>query len=445
MQFDNFVSLENLNIKLKAAVATSEYDEIIKKNVLNKFEIINFENDALLLFIPNINSYQISKLAAEEAIKEIVKESFGIDIVQITHEKQMFSQKQEEQLSDKKNSTLNYSFTFENLYKGSFNKLAYQVAQKIINENIGFNIFFINSRTGMGKTHLANAICIEYEKIGLTSQIIKPSNYDTQFAMLLKRNIPEEKVEFVQKLIDYDILVFDDFQNYKTKPKTFEFINDVIEERKTRDKLTIICSNEKPEVLRQSFDERLIARLEEGMVLEIQSPSSEEYYKILLFMLEKNGWDIKLFDEKALRDLVDIDVDNINKIRGMVIIIDTFSSNIKKHKVYSYKVLSNYFEKLKNHKVVDEKTIIKVVSNYFNIPDKAILSKKRKAEVSRARHIVMYFLTYMLKLTQVKIAEIFKCDHSAVTYAVKKIENEREKNQTLKTVIKTINLLINNN
>ncbi|WP_027333981.1 DnaA ATPase domain-containing protein [Mycoplasma elephantis] len=442
MKIEEDINLENLNLKLKQAALAFDCDEIIKKNVLNKFEIINFDNNEILLFIPNTNSYQISKDSVQILIKSILKKEFDIESFYITHERKILPMKE---VKLKNNETLNYSMTFDNLYKGNFNKLAYQVSKKITDENIGFNIFFINSRTGMGKTHLANAVCLEYEKIGLTSLIIKPSNYDIKFATILKRNIPEEKSVFVKKLINYDILVFDDFQNYKTKPKTFEFINDIIEERKTRDKLTIICSDEKPDVLRQSFDERLISRLEEGMVLEIQQPSSEEYFKILQFMLEKNGWDIKLFDEKALHDLVDMDVDNINKIRGMVITLDTFSSSIKKHKVYSYKVLSNYFDKLRNNKVIDEKTIIKVVCNYFNLLEKNVLSKVRKSEISRARHIIMYFMTYMLKYTQIKIANIFKCDHSAVTYAIKKIENSKEKDPNLKQVIKTINLLIKTN
>lgn len=436
----NLPELELKNIKFQQAVEKSEADEIIKKNILRKIEIVDINQEQIILKIENSNAFKLGKEAALEFLPQIVAKIFTSNTkFELVHE---FSKKPKK-IKVIKDKNIIKSFDFANYYHGNFNKLIYNTAQKIINDGVDFNLLMIHSRSGMGKTHIANAICLELQKQDMTAEIIKPSSYNSQFALMLTKNDPNEKIEMINELVSYDILVFDDFQVYKSKPKTFEFINDIIEQRKSNNKFTIICSSETPEMLKNSFDERLISRIEEGIVLEIQTPSNEEYFKILCFMLEKANWEIELFDEQALWDLIDIDVTNIIKIKGMTRLLTTFANDIKKHKFYSKQVLSNYFSKLKRKKPFDENTILNVIGNYYNIPVKNILSKTRKANIVKARHIIMYFLTYKMKYTQLKIAQLFNCDHSAVAYAVKKVEKERDSSSVTKAAIKAIDTLIN--
>lgn len=280
----NLPELELKNIKFQQAVEKSEADEIIKKNILRKIEIVDINQEQIILKIENSNAFKLGKEAALEFLPQIVAKIFTSSTkFELVHE---FSKKPKK-IKVIKDKNIIKSFDFANYYHGNFNKLIYNTAQKIINDGVDFNLLMIHSRSGMGKTHIANAICLELQKQDMTAEIIKPSSYNSQFALMLTKNDPNEKIEMINELVSYDILVFDDFQVYKSKPKTFEFINDIIEQRKSNNKFTIICSSETPEMLKNSFDERLISRIEEGIVLEIQTPSNEEYFKILCFMLEK--------------------------------------------------------------------------------------------------------------------------------------------------------------
>lgn len=450
MEFDNVknLSLEALNMLFKQEANTITNDEVIKKNILMKFTLVKISNNRVYLLINNSKSYQIGKDAIVAFLNDIIRNIFGntftYTVIHNVNELKEISTNDVKEIKIKINNVkdTNTSSTFENYFKSTFNNKVIDSVVRIMNNEIKMNIIFISGKSGLGKTHLASAICNEYTKVEKTTLIFRPSSTAQELIVVLNKNDPIEKKNYMDTLINLDVLVFDDFQSYKTKPKTFEFINDVIEERKLKNKLTVIIADETPSYLRQAFDERLITRIQEGLVLEIKQPSSDELFKVLKFLLGESGWNPDKFDQEALKNLIDIDINNIRAVKGLINHLDVSRREFEKYEFYSRKILSEVFDKLNKKDVIDWKHILNKICQYYGVRTEIVLGKTRKQKIVFVRYLAMYFMVYELKMTQTKIAEIFECDHSTVSHGLKKTEKSLSEKSTTRSAINAIKDII---
>lgn len=456
MDFESYISI--LNEKFHQYMSQLDIDEIIYKNIIQKLQIIDLKNNVIHFYIANSPTFKICKEDVENIISKNINQidqEFK-DFV-IIHELQNEAVKEtefigseiNENIKQQKNteynfiSDLNEEMNFENYYVGKFNKTPYTVARRIIDSTINTNMIFIVGSHGLGKTHLVNAVCLELQQLGLIAQILRTSKQN-EISMLLKRNLPEEKDEYISKYLVPDLLIIDDLQEYKNKVKTFEFLNDIIETRKDNNKLTIICASERAELLKESFNERLVNKLVEGVTLEIKKPSVEEMYKILIFMLQKANWDINKFEKTTLSDLINLNVNTINKLKGYLVTLNMFENNIKKHEIYTKEILSKYINELNNNKQINEDKIVKTIANYYNIDAKSILGETRTKNIVRARHFLVYFLKNKLKYKQNKIAKILNRNHSTIVYILKEMEMKKEFKESIRSAISAIDNLLEN-
>ncbi|MDJ1647341.1 DnaA ATPase domain-containing protein [Mycoplasma phocimorsus] len=455
MNSKDYISL--LNEKFQLHAAGLDIDEIVYKNIIKKLEIVDLKENTIYFYINNSPSFKICKddveIILKKNIKYIDENLINFEIVHDLNKKdktleetQLKNEQVEEQafkITVKQNLDLNPELSLKNYYVGKFNKTPYTVAKKIIDSTLTTNMIFIVGTHGVGKTHLVNAICLELEQKGLTVQIIKTSKQN-EFSMLLKRNMPEEKAEYISNYLLPDLLVIDDLQEYKTKVKTFEFLNDIIEARKDNNKLTIICASERAELLKESFNERLVNKLVEGVTVEIKKPSVDEMYKILIFMLKNANWDINKFEKCTLNSLINLNVNTINKLKGYLVTLNMFETNIKKHDVYSKEILSKYINELNNNNEINEDKIIKTIANYYNIDAKKMLGSSRIKTIVRARHFLVYFLKNKLKYKQIKIGKLLNKNHSTIVYILKEMEIKKEEKESIRSAISAIDNLIEN-
>ena len=168
---------------------------------------------------------------------------------------------------------LNPCYTFENFVEGVSNKLARTVGLSIA-ENPGqatFNPFFLYGPSGVGKTHLANAIGIRLRELYPEKRVLFVSAhiFQTQYTESVRQNKFNDFLHFYQTI---DVLIVDDVQELttaKTQQTFFHIFNHLQQNRK---QLVMTC--DRPPVLFEGIEERMLTRFKWGMIAELEKPDT---------------------------------------------------------------------------------------------------------------------------------------------------------------------------
>ncbi len=180
-------------------------------------------------------------------------------------------------------SGLNPEYTLENFVVGDFNKSAYN-AVCAISKNLGtiYNPLFIYGSTGLGKTHLINALGNLYKSRFPNKKIkyIESNDFTRDVFQALTKggNFVEE---LKREYSSYDLLLIDDIQYLAGKEKTNEIFFNIFNNLVRHNKQIIITSDKNPEQL-DSLEERMVSRFSSGLTIKIESPESEVLKRIII-------------------------------------------------------------------------------------------------------------------------------------------------------------------
>ena len=332
-------------------------------------------------------------------------------------------------------TNLNSRYTFSNFVVGSFNELAFAAAQAIV-ENPGkvYNPLFVYGGVGLGKTHLlqatGNEILKKYKDLE-----IRYFQVNTLISEIIN-SIKNRKIEeFKKSFQEIDVLILDDVQFLAGKEKTQEEFFFIFNSLYEKGKQIIISSDRPPKAI-PSLEERLRSRFEGGMIADISLPDFETRMAILKVKIKERG--ISISDE-ILNYIATNVKNNIREMEGALNVLTTFVKmqqkelNLKTAK----SLLRNFISPLP--KVSNIKKVIKVISEFYGIEEKEIVSHSRKWEIVKPRQIAMYILREDFKYSFPTIARrLGGKDHTTAIHAVEKIKKEMEKNDELKEEIKVI-------
>ena len=328
---------------------------------------------------------------------------------------------------------LHPSYTMDNFVEGNSNCVAKASAMTIA-QNPGktaFNPFFIYGGSGLGKTHLAQAIGWEVKKNHPEKVVLYVTTnvFQRQFTDAQLKNEINDFLHFYQLI---DVLILDDIQELAGKRATQNTFFHIFDELHRAGKQLILTSDRSPAELKD-VEERLLTRFRWGLSVEMRAPDFETRLRIARFKARKEGID---FSEEILESICRHVDSNVRELEGaMVSLLAQATFN---HRDLTPEVVQEILGKM----VKDQKQELTVeriqeaVCEYFNIAPDVLQSKTRKREVVQARQLAMYFCKNYTNASLASIGkQIGKKDHTTVLYACKAVTDLLETNRTFRNQV----------
>lgn len=311
---------------------------------------------------------------------------------------------------------LNPLYSFENFIEGECNRLA-RSAGLNISENPGkgtFNPLFLYGGSGLGKTHLAQAIGIAIkrhfpEKIVL---YVSANRFMTQYvdATTVKNKLTDF-LHFYQMI---DVLIIDDVHEFSGKTGTQNAFFHIFSHLHSSGKQLILTSDKAPVDL-QDLEMRLLSRFKWGLLAELLPPDYNTRVAILKAKSYKDGISLP---EDVISYIASRVSTNMREIEGTLISLLAHSTLMNKQ--INLELAESLIEKLvtRNKPEITVDRIQKVVCEYFKIEPQQFLSSSRKRELVQARQISMYLSRNLTKNSLASIgSQTGGRDHATVLHA----------------------------
>lgn len=337
---------------------------------------------------------------------------------------------------------LNLDQNFSNFIVGKSNMQA-QVASLTCSKNLGlmYNPLFIYGNSGLGKTHLLNAIGNEvrstypYAKIGF---IAGQDFIDA----LMKASNDKTIDEFKESFEDLDLLLIDDIQFIAKRPFPQEVFFSIFSKLVNNRKQICMTADKKPKEI-SGIEERLLSRFNQGLNVNIESPEYETSIKILKMKIANNVSITEQIDDDVLSYIASTYSQDVRSLEGainrLLFYYIGFRGPDDDH--ITLKLAKEAFkddnEEIKNELSISK--IRKTVCDYYNITKQQITSANRTKNIAIPRHIAMYLCRKLLDAPYKEIGNEFgKRDHSTVISAIEKVEQLIKTDSTYLTAINDI-------
>ena len=330
-------------------------------------------------------------------------------------------------------------YTFDNYVEGSSNKLSRTAAESVaMLPGKTFNPLFIHGASGVGKTHLVNAIGTRIKQLHphLRVLYISAHLFQVQYTdSILHKNF-NDFMRFYQSI---DILIIDDIQEFAGLPGTQNAFFHIFNHLHLNGKQLIMTSDRSPAQLK-GMEERLITRFKWGLSAEIERPDLELRKNILRNKIRHDG--LK-FPEEVISYIAEHVNASVRDLEGIVVSLMAHSTinNRDIDLELAHKVLGNISEYEKEPITIEK--IIKSVADYYKVDINSVNTKSRKREIVLVRQTSMYLAKKHLDLSTSKIGyHIGRRDHATVLHACKTIANLLDTDKQFRNEMKEIETML---
>ena len=328
-------------------------------------------------------------------------------------------------------TNLSPDYTFETLVEGKGNQLAVNVAKSIAEKpgDSMYNPFFVYGSTGLGKTHLVQAIGNELLRLNPKAKVryMHSDEYLKTFMATVRNKTWDT---FKQQYLHYNLLIIDDIQFISGKDRTMEEFFFLFEHFHSRDQQIILTCDQLPSSL-EDMDKRLVSRFSWGMTIRLEPPELEMRVDIL----ERKAHAVGIMLEEDAATFIAQNVkQNVRELEGAlnrVIARCRFS----KKSVIDIDLAADALQDIvaSNYKPITVELIMKAVADHYHISIRDILGKKRSRNLARPRQIAMAITKELTNLSLPAIGDAFGGrDHTTVMHAVKTIAKLRLEEPELK-------------
>ncbi len=326
---------------------------------------------------------------------------------------------------------LNPSYRFENFIEGASNQFVKSAALGIAGRpGRSYNPLFIHGGVGLGKTHLLHAIghyARQHHK-KLRVQCITTEGFINDLVDSLRSKSVDKMKRFYRSL---DILLVDDIQFLQNRLNFEEEFCNTFESLINQNKQIVITSDKPPGQLKLS--ERIVARMEWGLVAHVGMPDLETRVAILQHKAEQKG--LKIPNQVAFFIAEHI-FSNVRQLEGAINRL-TAHCRLLEQEVSEELVeqtLSELFQTAPRQKVSAE-SILKSVATVFQVRINDLKGTSRTKDISLARQIAMYLAKELINDSLMMIGASFGKTHSTILHACKTIENKMKKDESLRRQI----------
>jgi chromosomal replication initiator protein len=316
---------------------------------------------------------------------------------------------------------LNPRYTFDNFIKGDSNQLARAAASAVANNPGGtsFNPLVIYGGTGLGKTHLIQAIGNHVLSNGKAKRVMYVSSekFTVEFVDAIQSDRTSDFSNFYRSM---DVLIVDDIQFFSGKEKTQDSFFHTFNELHQLGKQIILSSDRPPKELK-GLDDRLLSRFQWGLTSDIQAPDLETRIAILRKKSEDDGIELP---QDVVEFMAANVTTNIRELEGCLISLlaraslEGRSINLD----LARDVLKVVVGDVRSPITIE--SIQRTVCEYFNLPEDLLRAKTRKQEIVNARQIAMYLAKELTNASLKTIGLHFGGrDHSTVIHAYQSVED----------------------
>ena len=325
--------------------------------------------------------------------------------------------------------------------EGKGNRIAAAAAQSIA-ENPGqsYNPFFLYGSTGLGKTHLVQAIGNELLKNRPDAKVryMHSDDYIRSFMSAVRTNSYDV---FKQQYKQYDLLIIDDIQFIKGKDRTMEEFFYLYNHFHNEKKQLILTCDVLPAKI-EDMDDRLKSRFSWGLTLELEPPELEMRVAILQKKAESSG--ISLTDEAAFF-IANLIRSNVRELEGAFNRVSASSRFM--NKPIDIDLARDALQDIiaVKHKIITADIIIDATAKYYRIKISDILGKKRTRNIARPRQVAMSLTKELTNLSLPSIGDAFGGrDHTTVMHGVKAVAKLREDDPELAQDYEKLLIMIQN-
>ena len=400
-------------------------------------QLIKLEAERVIIAAPGFKiDLIISKYKnlIEEAFFNVM--GFNVEVEFIPFENIPKEKVEEEKDSSSLNLNIeNSKLTFNNFVVGPSNKFAYTASLRVA-ETPGsvFNPLFIYGNSGLGKTHLLNAIIEKIKSNNPNANILYITSEnlmnDFYFALQIKT-----LHDFHNKYRSCDALLIDDIQfiagKAQMEEEIFHTFNIFIKEGKQ-----LVLTSDKPPREIPKIEERLKTRFESGILCDIQPPDFETRIAIIKDKATALRFELPI-------DVCEFIAENIkSNVRQM-------GSAVKN--IYAYCSFNEVTPTVEIAKdilkdilitsqpvgvVIDN--IIEKVSFTFGVTAEQVKSEKRDSNINSARQAAMYIIREITNLSQEEVGKVFGRNHSTVNSSLKNVQQKMSSDSKYKNLINDI-------
>lgn len=413
--------------------------EIIKANITeNQFETWfmpavcrGFDNGTVLLSLPSDyfreqyegRFFKILSLAMKRVFGQGVKLQYTLNVAKNDPDSLIVidsSEKSSIVEYDDIDSQLNPIYNFNNYCVGNSNKLAHTIAEYIGNNpnKVDFNPLFIHGSTGVGKTHLIQAIGIRVKEIKPSARVlyITARLFENQYGVAVHDKKVTDFINFYQSI---DVLLIDDIQEIAGKSGTQKALFPIFNHLHHKGKL-IIMTSDRPPIELDGIMERLISRFGWGVTEELPKPDLELRKQILHHKSAKNG--LSLPDD-VIDLIAEHATDSVRELEGIVMSLITRATILNLPVTAELaKVVMKSTIKV-NKKKINFDMIVETTAAAFNFDPDVIFTKNRMRNIADARQVIMYLANKYTDLSSTMIGAKLGRTHATVLYGIKTVEN----------------------
>lgn len=335
-------------------------------------------------------------------------------------------------------ANLNLKYKFSNYVVGENSRFAHAAAMSVAqNPAKKYNPLFIYGASGLGKTHLMQAIGhhVIFNKPKLKVKYIKTEEYFNELIKNLQTggNDKTNRMDkFRQKYRNVDVLLIDDIQFLESKTFTMEEIFHTFDSLHNNNKQIVITSDRLPKDI-PTLPDRLRTRFEMGLMVDITPPDFETRVAILknLADLANIKADFDVFEYIAKNY-----INNVRELEGAFNKVSAYAD------IEQTDLTLEFAKKVLNCEAVKQEISIaqvaKAVGDYYGVSIADFLSSARNQRVSSARHVAVYLSREITQKSFEAIAEYFNKKHTTMLYSYEKIRDDLKTNKNLEQDISVI-------
>ncbi|MBO5703607.1 MAG: chromosomal replication initiator protein DnaA [Bacteroidaceae bacterium] len=418
--------------QIKAELSPDEYQDIFAD-----LKLYDFNEDKIRVIVPSREAFQRLQEHAKcarlfvHAVRQVFGENTQLGFhlpsepkperptpSQVKPVPNMVQQKQLPPIEPQ----LNKHYTFDNFVSGESNKLARSVGLAIA-KNPGqttFNPFFIYGPSGVGKTHLANAIGLKILETMPEKRVlfVSANVFKTQFTEAANKS---NLNNFMHFYLSIDVLIIDDVQEIST-PKTQQTFFHIFNHLQQND-CQIIMTCDRPPVQLEGMEDRMLTRFKWGMIAEMEKPDVTLRKAILEAKIKRNG--LSKFPKDVILYIAENVESSVRELEGILNSIMAYSI------VDSEDISLDMVQRIIARAVVLEKRtvtfdeLLQKVAEKYKVSVRELYSKSRKFALVQSRQLAMYMVHKYTNLSYAEIGRRFGGrDHTTVIHACTKISNK---------------------
>ena len=394
----------------------NKMNEVLKKvtgDENSRFVIIYDESAAKTL---KKETEKLQKKSAEKNLKEIAMENLS---------------------NMQSASNLNLKYKFENFVVGENSKFAYSTAMAVAkNPAKKFNPLFIYGNSGLGKTHLMQAIghYTIFNNPKLRVKYTKTEDYINDYISNSRKtnNTIENMSKFNKKYTNIDIILIDDIQFIESKIKTMDNLQYTFDSLYNKGKQIVITSDRLPKEI-PTLTSALCSRFEMGLMVELTPPDLETRFEIIKKLAVENDLE---FEESALMYIAKNFTKNVRELEGAFTKVCAYAEMMEQK--LSLKLAKEILKCGECDDSIDFEKIVSVTAAYYEVDVDDIKGTARGQKVSIARHISIYLCREITNQSFVNIAKFYNKKHTTIMFGYEKIKKELNTNREISTALREI-------